>query len=311
VSAPGPPPAVSPRCAIVGVVGRANSGKSTLVNRLVGEKVSIAGPVAQTTRTLIRGILTEPRGQLVFLDTPGLHKAEGRLGTLMNRMARQAAANVDVVLLVIDGSCEPQIEDDGWMRRLALSGQPLLILLNKADRAPFHEAVYRELWEAVCREKGVTREVVWLTASAVTGSGMEAVVDALFAHAAPSEELLYPEDVVTDYPRKLAIADVIREKLFARLHDELPHEIAVRVDTIDEAGGDWTVSATILINRPSQKGIVIGEKGRTLRAVKRAAEPEIGEMFGVRAHLDLWVKAEKEWMKNFFLLRQLGYIGDR
>ena len=168
MSAPGPPPAVSPRCAVVGVVGRANSGKSTLVNRLVGEKVSIAGPVAQTTRTLIRGILTEPRGQLVFLDTPGLHKAEGRLGTLMNRMARQAAASVDAVLLVIDGAREPQIEDDGWMRRLALSGQPLLILLNKADCTPFHEAVYRELWETVCREKGVAREAAWLTASAAS-----------------------------------------------------------------------------------------------------------------------------------------------
>ncbi len=311
MSTPDPVPAAPPRCAVVGVVGRTNSGKSTAVNRLVGEKVSIVSPVVQTTRSPIRGILTEPRGQLVFLDTPGLHKAEGHLGTLMNRMARQAAANVDVVLLVIDGSCEPQIEDDGWMRRLALAEQPLLILLNKADRTPFHEAVYREQWEAVCREKGVTREIVWLTASAATGNGMEAVVDALFARAAPSEELLYPEDVVTDYPRKLAIADVIREKLFARLHDELPHEIAVRVDTIDEAGGDWTISATILINRPSQKGIVIGEKGRTLRAVKRAAEPEIGETFGVRARLDLWVKVEKEWMKNFFLLRQLGYIGDR
>lgn len=299
------------QCAVIGVVGRTNSGKSTTVNHLVGEKVSIVSHVVQTTRSSIRGILSEPRGQLVFLDTPGSHKAEGALGVLMNRMARQAAANVDVVLLVIDGSHEPQLEDDGWMRRLTRAEQPLLILLNKADRTPFFEASYRELWETICREKGVTREVVWLTASAANGTGMDTVVDALFACATPMDDLLFPADVVTDYPRKLAIADVIREKLFAKLRDEVPHEIAVRIDTIDEADGEWTIAATILINRPSQKGIVIGEKGRTLRFVKRAAEPEIGEMFDVRVHLDLWVKVEKEWMKNFFLLRQLGYIGDR
>ncbi len=298
------------RCAVVGVVGRTNSGKSTLVNRLVGEKVSIVTPVVQTTRNTIRGILTEPRGQLVFLDTPGLHKAVGHLGTLMNRMARQAAANVDVVLLVIDGSHPPQIEDDGWMRRLAVTEQPCVFLLNKADREPFYAAEYHALWETIRQEKGVLRDVTWLNASAAGGMGVEAITDTLFTLAAPAGELLFPEDVVSDYPRKLAIADVIREKLFAKLLDELPHEVAVRVDEIAEAGNDWTITATILVNRPTQKGIVIGDKGRTIRFVKRGAEPEISAMFDVQAHLELWVKVEKDWMKNFFLLRQLGYIGD-
>jgi len=157
----------------------------------------------------------------------------------------------------------------------------------------------------------VSRDAAWLSASAAGGAGVEAVTDALFARAAPADELLFPEDVVSDYPRKLAIADVIREKLFSRLLDELPHEVAVRVDEIVETGGEWRILATILVNRYSQKGIVIGDKGRTIRAVKRAAEPEIGQMFDVTAHLELWVKEEKDWMKNFFLLRQLGYIGDR
>ncbi len=300
-----------PRCAVVGVVGRTNSGKSTLVNRLVGEKVSIVSPVVQTTRNTIRGILSEPRGQLVFLDTPGLHKAEGHLGTLMNRMARQAASNVDVVLLVIDGSHLPQIEDDGWLRRLSLTEQPCVFLLNKSDRTPFYAAEYQALWDTIRQEKGVSKDVIWLSASAAGGAGVDAITDTLFARATPADELLFPEDVVSDYPRKLAISDVIREKLFAKLMDELPHEIAVRVDEIVEEGNDWHITATILVNRYSQKGIVIGDKGRTIRYVKRGAEPEISEMFGIRAHLELWVKEEKNWMKNFFLLRQLGYIGDR
>lgn len=309
MSETGPVTGNQPRCAMVGVVGRTNSGKSTLVNRLVGEKVSIVSPVVQTTRTTIRGILSESRGQLVFLDTPGLHKAEGNLGKLMNRIARQAAANVDVVLLVIDGSHPPQLEDDGWMRRLASAEQPCFFLLNKADCTPFYLDAYQTLWDEIRREKSSSHEATWLTSSAIEGSGCDAVIDALFACAEPSDELLFPEDVVTDYPRKLAIADVIREKLFAKLREEVPHEVAVRVDTIDETGDDWTITATILVNRPSQKGIVIGDKGRTLRFVKRGAEPEIGEMFGVKVHLDLWVKVEKDWMKNFFLLRQLGYAG--
>ncbi|NLL84549.1 MAG: GTPase Era [Lentisphaerae bacterium] len=302
---------MSYRCAMVGIVGRTNSGKSTVVNRLVGEKVSIVTPVVQTTRTTIRGIFTDQRGQIVFLDTPGLHKAEGELGTLMNRQARQAAANVDIVVLVIDASSEPQLEDDGWMRRLAFAEQPVLILLNKADRKPFYEADYRILWNDICREKEVAREVGWFVGSASNGQGMEELTQELFKLALPSEALLYPEDIVTDYPRRLAIADTIREKLFAKLYDELPHEIAVRVDHIEESGKTWGISATILVNSPSQKGIVVGHKGRTIRYVKRTAEPEISEMFDVDAQLDLWIKVEKNWMKNFFLLRQLGYIGDR
>lgn len=296
---------------MIGVVGRTNVGKSTLINQIVGEKISIVTPVVQTTRNTIRGVLTEPRGQIVLVDTPGLHKAEGTLGTLMNRMARQAAANVDALLVVFDGSCAPEIEDDGWMRRVLFAEQPCLFFLNKSDMTPSYAAEYRELWERVQKEKEKTREVHCFSGSAETGAGLSDLINGLFAFATPTESLLFPPDTVTDYPRRLAIADVIREKLFGKLFQELPHELGVRVDDIKETPEEWHITATILVNRASQKGIVIGPKGRVLRDVKRYSEPEIGSMFGVKARVELWVKVEKNWASNFWLLQQMGYAGTR
>jgi len=297
------------RCAVVGIVGRTNSGKSTLLNRIVGEKVSIVSPVAQTTRNTIRGILTEPRGQLVFIDTPGLHKSESTLGTLMNRMARQASAGVDILAVVFDGSDRPHLEDDGWMRRSLYAEQPVVFILNKNDCNPFYEAAFKDLWAAVQTEKQATREVTWIKSSAIKSSGADELTRHLFALAQPAPDYLFPEDVVTDYPRKLAIADVIREKFLARLREEVPHEMGVKVEQIDESPGKWTVQAIVYVNRPSQKGIVIGPKGRTLKYVRQCAEPELSEIFGVKVSLELWVKIEKAWMKNFWLLQQMGYAG--
>lgn len=298
----------SPRSGIVAVVGRTNSGKSTLMNRLLGEKVSIVSPVVQTTRNTIRGIRTEERGQLVLLDTPGLHKARNPLGTLMNKMARNALNGVDAVLLVIDGAEKPRLEDTGWMARLLGEELPCLFLLNKSDQHTFDPTPHHDAWAAVQQEKGTTREVTWLHGSAQEGAGMEPLASALFA-LLPRGPLLFDAESLTDYPRKLAIADTIREKYFGYLRDELPHAIGIWVDEITETPDQWTVSATVYVNRPSQKGIVIGPKGRMLRSVRREAEPELTEMFGVPVKLELWVKVEKNWVQNYWLLKQMGYVG--
>jgi GTP-binding protein Era len=304
-----PPREPTTRIAVVGVVGRTNSGKSTLVNTLVGEKVSIVSPVAQTTRNTIRAVLDEPRGQLVLVDTPGLHKAEGPLGTLLNRMARHAAASVDVLLLVMDGSQPPQLEDDGWMRRLLFAEQPCLFILNKADRDTSHEAAFRQLWETIQDEKQQRRDITWHSISAATGDGVPAVVDALFARAQPGERP-FDRDMLSDYPRRLVIADIVRECYLRHLRDELPHELGIRVDDLRERPDEWQVEATIFVNRPSQKPIVIGPKGRTIHQVKEAAAQEASRQFGVRVALSLWVKIEKNWMTNFWLLKQMGYAGE-
>lgn len=297
-----PEGAPSKKVAVVGVVGRTNAGKSTLVNRLVGEKVSIVSPVEQTTRNTIRGIVADPRGQLVLLDTPGLHKAVGHLGTLLNRMARRSSAGVDVLCVVFDASQEPQLEDEGWMRRVAKERpEKAVFVLNKADRRPFYESMFRELWEG-------DSDVTWVTVSSLSDEGAKPVLDALFAFAEEGE-LLFPEDVVTDYPRRMAIADSIREKYLARMHQEVPHEMGILVKEIEENSGRWDVKVDVLVNRPSQKPIVIGRRAETIKYVRKCAERELSDMFGVKVSMELWVRVEPNWMKNDRLLVEMGYLG--
>ena len=301
------------KAAIVGVVGRTNAGKSTLVNRMVGEKVTIVSPVEQTTRNTIRGIVEDPRGQLVLLDTPGLHKAVGPLGRLLNGMARASSAGTDILLVVFDGAHEPQLEDEGWMRRVAKERPGKCVFaLNKRDRSPFYETMFKDLWKEVSTGttdvSPVAFEPTWVACCGIRKDGCDALLDALYGMAEPGPAL-FPDDIVTDYPRKLAIADVVREKLIQHLHDEVPHEVGVLVDDIDERDGRWNVAATIYVNRPSQKGIVIGQRGCNLKAVRMSAVPELSDMFGVKVNVELWVKVEPNWMKNSRLLAEMGYLG--
>jgi GTP-binding protein Era len=294
------------KAGIIAIVGRTNVGKSTLANHLLGEKVSIVSDTVQTTRNLIRAILTEPRGQIVFLDTPGVHKAEGELGKNLNKAARAAVQGVDAILLVIDGSSKPELEDDGWFRRMSREEVPCIVAVNKNDRQSDHSRAYRELWEEIREEKQSSVEPRWASVSALNGDGMGDLLGTLF-ECIPEGPPLFPDDILTDYPRKLNIADVIREKLFHRLHQELPHAVAVWVEHIDEQEKKWTVDASIFVERHSQKGIVIGEKGRVLKAARQEAEKELYEMYGVRFKLNLWVKVEKNWRKNFWMLKKFGY----
>lgn len=306
-----------PKVAVVGVVGRTNAGKSTLVNRLVGEKVSIVSPVEQTTRNTIRGIVDEERGQLVLLDTPGLHKAVGTLGKILNRMARRSAAGADILAVVFDASEEPQMEDIGWMSRVAKEKpEKLVFVLNKADCNPFYEEAFKSAWEesladvaaAYPDESGVVAEPVWIKAISTTEGGGNRVLDTLFEFAEEGEKL-FPEDIVTDYPRKLAMSDVIREKFLARLHQEIPHELGIAVKKIVESDGRWDVEADVIVNRNSQKPIVIGRGAETLKNVRKRSERELSEIFGVKVALKLWVRVEPKWMQNEKILSEMGYVG--
>ena len=303
------------KVAVVGVVGRTNAGKSTLVNALVGEKVSIVSPVEQTTRNTVRGIVSDARGQLVLLDTPGLHKAVGTLGTLLNRMARRSAAGTDVTCVVFDAAQEPQLEDIGWMQRIAKEKpEKVVFVLNKADKSPFFETMFRDAWKeafaGTVEEPPAANEVnpVWVKSISTTEGGAKAVLDALFDFAEEGEKL-FDDDIVTDYPRKLAIADTIREKFLSRLHQELPHELGIVVRKLVDEGSRWCVEAEVLVNRPSQKPIVIGKAASVIKNVRKAAERELKDIFGLKVELELWVKVEPNWMKNQKLLAEMGYLG--
>ena len=331
------------KVAVVGVVGRTNAGKSTLVNALVGEKVSIVSPVEQTTRNTVRGIVADERGQLVLLDTPGLHKAVGELGRILNRMARRSAAGTDVTCVVFDASQEPQLEDVGWMQRVARERpEKVVFVLNKADKSPFYETMFRDAWREaeekndaessrseVELENGLSTfhsppriststsplrpNPVWTKCIASTPGGAKGVLDALFDLAEEGEKL-FDDEIVTDYPRKLTIADSIREKYLAKLHQELPHELGVVVkkirETSEKGAPTWEVDAEILVNRASQKPIVIGKGAATIKYVRKCAERELSALFGVKVKLELWVRVEPHWMKNERLLAEMGYLGE-
>jgi GTP-binding protein Era len=274
----------------------------------VGEKVSIVSPVEQTTRNTVRGIVADARGQLVLLDTPGLHKAVGPLGVILNRMARRSAAGVDILCVVFDASDEPQLEDDGWMRRVAREKtEKVVFVLNKADRKPFFESMFRDLWREIGGEDSGVRPV-WVNSVAVSEELTRPVMDALFDFAEEGEPL-FDEDIVTDYPRRMTIADSIREKYLAKMHQEVPHEMGILVKEIRESSGRWDVSAEVLVNRVSQKPIVIGKGAQTIKYVRKCAERELSDMFGVKVAMELWVRVEPNWMKNERLLVEMGYLG--
>ncbi len=294
------------RCGMVALVGRANVGKSSLMNRVLAEKVSIVSSVPQTTRNMIRGIHTEARGQLVFLDTPGVHKAGYDLGKIMNRAARASIDGVDIVLLLLDATSRPRDEDEGWMRKLIKADESFVFVLSKCDLDLSFEGEYRRLFRTICTEKGVEAKADWIKTSAQTGEGIDVLLSHLF-DAVPTGPYLFPDDMITDFPRNTCIADTIREKLICVLKDELPHAIAVKVKDIAESADQWVITADILVNRQSQKGIVIGKKGRILRKAREDAASELSTIYEKDVKLDLWVKVEKNWAKNHWILRQLGY----
>jgi len=296
------------RAGMVAVVGAANAGKSSLINRLTGEKVSIVSPVAQTTRNLVRAILTEDGSQVVFLDTPGVHSGGGKkLNQQMNKMARTSTEGVDRVMLVIDRSRTPAMEVEGWMNRLAREREiGLLFVLNKCDLEDRAEAELRQLWERAAAEKDCPLTPEWRQVSAETGEGLEELKQDLL-ESMPTGPYLFPEELISDFPRKLAIGDIIREQYFHRLRQELPHSIAVWIEHLEEKDGTWKIEAHVYVRQNSQKGMVIGNKGRVLKAVRGAAATEIHQTFDVRVNLTLVVKVIKDWDKNFFILRKLGY----
>jgi GTP-binding protein Era len=290
----------------VSLIGRPNAGKSTLINRLVGAKVAIVSDKPQTTRTRILGVKTDAEGQVVYVDTPGIHKPVHRMNARMVDAALGTLREVDVLVWVLDAS-EPIGPGVRFVSGLvAKATQPVLLALNKIDRIP--KTALLPLIDQLRREREFA-EVVPI--SALSGDGVARLEHAIRSHL-PEGDALYPEDYLTDQAERTYVAEVVREKLLHHLRDELPYTTAVLVEQFDEpdARGLMRVACVILVESPSQKGIVIGREGAMLKRIGSEARLELERFFDCRLFLELHVKVRADWRDDERVLDELG-LGPR
>lgn len=298
------------RSGFVSVVGRPNVGKSTLMNAYLGQKVAIVSPKPQTTRNRLLGILTLPEAQVIFVDTPGIHKPLHKLGEYMREQALLAIPDADVILWLVDVSVPPTEEDEEIADILAghESSAPLVMGMNKVDLLEAEEIDSRAgLYQALLERAGSGRERHWMLISAERGDRRDELL-ALLISLLPQGPRYYPADQITDQQERFIAAELIREKLFLHLHQEVPYGVAVVVDEFKERSEEMTyISATIYVERESHKAIVLGRGGAMLKKIGQEAREEIEHMLGTRVYLDLWVKARPKWRRDEKALRQLGY----
>ena len=315
----GEAPASAPhRSGIVSIVGRPNVGKSTLLNAIIGEKVAIATRVPQTTRHVIRGILTRPDVQMVFVDTPGIHKPKSTLSTRLNDLALEAVEGVDLILLVLDGA-DGIGPGDRYLSQQLLGGRvPVIAVVNKVDRLHRNDqlpaiAAAAELGGGVDADGDAVRAVAGDFAEIVpvsgrTGESVDVLLD-LVAGRLPEGPPLYPEEMVTDLETTDRVAELVREKTMLAMREEVPHSIAVTVDDMGpgRTEGVTAIFASIFVERESQKGMVIGKGGAMLADIGTSARPEIEALLGGPVYLDLRVKLAKDWQSDPKQLNRLGY----
>jgi GTP-binding protein Era len=285
----------------VAVVGRPNAGKSTLVNRMVGEKVAIVSDKPQTTRRRVLGVARRPGAELALLDTPGIHRPEHRMNTAMVRDATDALEHADLVLFVVDAAERPGKGEDFIIGLLGRAGTPAVLALNKIDLLP--KAKLLPLMAAFA-EKHAFREIVPI--SARTGDGVERLVDVLAANV-PEGDAAYPDDFLTSMPESEWIAEVIREKLLERTREELPFASAVVVESVreDDEKNLTVVTASIVVEREGQKGIVVGKGGAMIRDIGQAAREELEAESGRRYFLDLTVRVRADWRDDELFLSRI------
>jgi GTP-binding protein Era len=292
------------RSGFVAVVGQPNVGKSTLMNRFLGQKVAIVSPKPQTTRTRIMGILTREDSQVIFLDTPGIHAPHHKLGEAMVATASNTIPDADVVLFLVDVSQMPTHEDRTIARLIRKRTEKSVILvLNKMDllrpeNADEHTKAY---WDLVPDNDG------WMMTAATEGENLEKLLALIIEHL-PEGPCYYPGDQVTDQTEREIAAELIREQVLHLTYQEVPHAVAVVVEEFKERENDLVyISATIHVERDSQKGIIIGKRGQMLRDIGSAARQEIERMVGGKVYLELWVKVSKNWRKDPNRVTLLGY----
>jgi GTPase len=291
------------RSGFVAVVGRPNVGKSTLINAILGQKIAIVTPKPQTTRKRQLGIYTEEHGQMIFVDTPGLHKPQHKLGQFMVGVAEEALRDADLILWVLDVSEKPESADEHIASTVSrLQGDtPVILALNKIDQlAENQRAANIEAHEAL-----IPHEKIHLI-SALNGTGVTELVQDLLQRL-PQGPRYYPMDQVSEANMRFIAAEIIREKIILHTEKEIPYMVAVEIESYQEQQEQVVISATIYVERDSQKGIIIGKGGSMIKQIGSEARQELIEMLGTRVHLDLRVKVLKNWRSDEDLMRRLGY----
>lgn len=291
-----------PRCGLVALVGRPNVGKSTLLNRLVGQKISIVTPRPQTTRHTVNGVLSVAGAQVIFIDTPGLHQGgKQAINRYMNRAAAGALADADVIVVVVEARKLTE-EDEAVLARVATATAPVGLVINKVDCV--REKVQLLPFIDALRQRGEFTFI--LPVSAETGEGCEQLTQELIARM-PAGEPLYPEDQVTNRSMRFIAAELVREQLMTRLRDEIPYGITVEIERYDEGDARTDIGAIIWVDRDSHKGIVIGKGGTMLRDVGSAARQGLIRMLDRPVTLKLWVKVREGWADDENALHRFGY----
>ena len=284
------------------LIGRPNVGKSTLMNCLIGQKIAITSNKPQTTRNKIQTVYTDERGQIVFLDTPGIHKAKNKLGDYMVNVAEHTLKEVDVILFLVEPTSYIGAGEKHIIEQLKKAGTPVILLINKIDTVQKKEELL--LYIDAYRKEMDFDQII--PVSAKEGDGTKEVLDAVFSYL-PYGPMFYDEDTVTDQPQRQIVAELIREQALRLLEDEIPHGIAVSIDRMKLARKIVNIDATIICEKDSHKGIIIGKGGNMLKQIGTRARREIEDMLECQVHLKLWVKVKKDWRDSDFLLKNFGY----
>lgn len=296
------------RTGFIGIIGRPNVGKSTLLNAILGEKIAITTDKPQTTRNTIRGIYTDiPEGdydkgvQMVFIDTPGIHKPHSKLGSFMTEAAINTFKEVDVILFLVDEPLGRGPGDKYILKMLKEVKTPKLLIINKIDRMDPEE--FRGIYEEYSG-MGVFDDV--LGTSALEGKNVKALLSRIeeFLEEGP---MYFPEDMITDHPERFIVSEIIREKLLLYLQDEVPHGVAVEIESYAEEKNLTKIGAVIYCERKSHKGIIIGKEGKKLKGIGKSARLEIEALLGTKVFLELWVKVKENWRDSDFALSNFGY----
>ena len=292
------------RSGFVALIGRPNVGKSTLMNQLIGQKVAITSPVAQTTRNRLRGILSTDHAQIIFVDTPGIHKPHHQLGKILVKNARASIEGVDAVLFVLDGAV-PMGKGDRFIADLLIAAKvPVIVGLNKIDlRSPKRTSAIEESYAQLLQAQPQWQ---FSQFSALTQKGLKSLQKSL-CKVLPEGPYYYPPELVTDQPERFIMGELIREQVLLLTREEVPHSVAVVVERVEESPDVTRVLATINVERKSQKGILIGKQGSMLKSIGSAARQQMQKLIDGKVYLELFVKVQPKWRSSRLKLSELGY----